>query len=91
MKKINFDAETMRPRREYLTYFAETCAAGISQTREGEAMRLLGIEFLRLLEIADTARKWRSLKRQSLTYEVQLDIRSTADRLDNLLLELFSE
>ena len=88
---VNFDAETMRPRREYLVYFAETCAAGISQSREGEAMRLLGVEFLRLLEVADTARRWRSLKRQRLTYEVQKDIQDTAKRLDHILLELFSE
>ena len=88
---VNFNAETMRPRREYLTYFAETCAASISQTREGEAMRLLGVEFLRLLEVADTARRWRSLKRQRLTYDVQRDIQDTAKRLDIILLELFSE
>jgi predicted RNase H-like nuclease (RuvC/YqgF family) len=44
--KVPFDAQTMEPREAYLTYLAETLAIGLSQNREGEALKRLAEDFL---------------------------------------------
>jgi len=52
---LPFDPVTMEPRAAYLKHFAETLAMGIHQSREGEALKRLGDDYLAMIARAEAA------------------------------------